>query len=217
MKEEAALIPAERHAVAEALAWLAWSYARHPKSEGVRSSGSGKERGPSSVTRNVRASRHRQSNRGKTRTNMRSVNDVEAYLGKMNRSYAPVDDQPGTFLVHGNSNMPPTALRVDPPLVVLRVHVGDVEGQSGDNAELFRKLLTLNAKALVHTSFGLEESRIVLSSALELENLDYNELQATLDEIDVTLAQQVATLAELSKAASVRPAASSGSSAKGSA
>ena len=37
---------------------------------------------------------------------MRSVNDVEAYLGKMNRQYAPVDDQPGTFLVRGGDNMP---------------------------------------------------------------------------------------------------------------
>ncbi|MBX3262528.1 MAG: hypothetical protein KIS78_08970 [Labilithrix sp.] len=136
---------------------------------------------------------------------MRSANDVEAYLGKMNRHYSPVDDQPGTFLVHGGTNMPPTALRVDPPLVVLRVHVGDVEGTDAANGELFKKLLTLNAKSLVHTSFGLEDSRIVLVSALELENLDYNELEATLDEIDVTLAQQVASLAELSKAASVRP------------
>jgi hypothetical protein len=136
---------------------------------------------------------------------MRSVNDVEAYLGKMNRRYSPVEDQPGTFLVHGGTNMPPTALRVDPPLVVLRVHVGDVEGSSPANAELFKKLLTLNARSLIHASFGLEDSRIVLVSALELANLDYNELEATLDEIDVTLAQQVPSLAELSKAASVRP------------
>lgn len=136
---------------------------------------------------------------------MRTVNDVEAYLGKMNRRYSPVDDQPGTFLVHGGDNMPPTALRVDPPLVVLQVHVGDVEGDDAANAPLFKKLLTLNARALVHTSFGLEDSRIVLVSALELQNLDYNELEATLDEIDVTLAQQVPSLAELSKAASVRP------------
>lgn len=142
---------------------------------------------------------------GELTTNMRSANDVEAYLGKMNRRYSPVDDQPGTFLVHGGANMPPTALRVDPPLVVLRVHVGDLEGDDGANAALFKKLLTLNAKALVHSSFGLEDRRIVLVSALELENLDYNELEATLDEIDVTLAQQVPALAELSKAASVKP------------
>jgi hypothetical protein len=136
---------------------------------------------------------------------MRSVNDVEAYLGKMNRRFSPVDDQPGTFLVHGGSNMPPTALRVDPPLVVLRVHVGDVEGGPSENGELFKKLLTVNAKSLVHTSFGIEDSRIVLVSALELENLDYNELEAALEEIDMTLAQHVPALAELSKAASVRP------------
>lgn len=137
---------------------------------------------------------------------MRSVQDVEAYLGKMNRRYSAVDDQPGTFLVHGGTNMPPTAVRVDPPLVVLRVHVGDIEGDAATNAELFQKLLTLNARALVHASFGLEDRRIVLVSAHELENLDYNELAAALDEIDVTLAQQVPQLAELSRAAhSQRP------------
>jgi len=39
----------------------------------------------------------------------------------------------------------------------------------------------------------------VLSSALELENLDFNEIQATLDEIDVALAQQLSQLAETAK------------------
>ena len=137
---------------------------------------------------------------------MRSVQDVEAYLGRMNRRFSTVEDQPGTFLVYGNSNMPPTALRVDPPLVVLRVHVGDIDGDATANADLFRKLLGLNAKSLVHTSFGLEDQRIVLVSALELENLDYNELLATLEEIDMTLAQQVAGLAEIAKPKSQRPA-----------
>ncbi len=93
-----------------------------------------------------------------------------------------------------------TVLRVDPPLVVLRVHVGDIDGDPAQNGELYQKLLTINAKSLVHCSFGLEDGKIVLASALELENLDYNELAAALDEIDVTLAQQIASLAELSKA-----------------
>lgn len=54
----------------------------------------------------------------------------------------------------------------------------------------------------MHTSFGLEEDNVVLTSALELQNLDYNELEALLDEIDVTLAQQVPALVELSRAPS---------------
>jgi hypothetical protein len=135
---------------------------------------------------------------------MRGVQDVEAYLGKLNRQYSSVDDQPGTYLIPSSENMPPIAMRVEPPLVVLRVHVGDVP--PGDASALFRQLLTLNAKNQVHASFGLEGDRIVLTAAMELENLDYNELEAALDEVDLTLAQQVPGLREISKSGSVRPA-----------
>ena len=90
---------------------------------------------------------------------MRSVQDVEAYLGKMNRRFSHVDDSASTFLVHGGGNMPPTVLRVDPPLVVLRVHVGDIDGDASHNGELYQKLLTINAKSLVHISFGLEDGQ----------------------------------------------------------
>jgi hypothetical protein len=128
---------------------------------------------------------------------MRTVKDVEAYLGRLNRRFEGVEGQEGTYLVHTASNMPPIAVRVDPPLVVFRVRIGDAP--KADHVALFRKLLELNARALVHSSFGLEDDRIVLSSALELENLDFNEVEATLDEIDLTLAQQVPVLAGLSK------------------
>jgi hypothetical protein len=127
---------------------------------------------------------------------MRSEKDVEAYLLRLNRRFTAVDDQPGTFLVHTTNGMPAAAVRVDPPIVVVRVHIGDV---SKENAELYRRLLELNAKSLVHSSYGLEGERIILSSALELENLDFNELQAALDEIDVALTQQVPSLAALNK------------------
>ena len=130
---------------------------------------------------------------------MRTVHDVEAYLGRMNRRFDAVEGQEGMFLVRPSPNATPVAVRVDPPLVVFRVHIG--EAPKTDHAALFRKLLELNARGLVHCSFGLEGDRIVLSSALELENLDFNEFQATLDEIDLTIAQQVRGLVELSKKA----------------
>jgi hypothetical protein len=65
--------------------------------------------------------------------------------------------------------------------------------------ELLVRLLELNARQLVHASYGLEDGRVVLSAAHELENLDFNELQATLDEIDLVLAQHVPELAQLHK------------------
>jgi hypothetical protein len=124
---------------------------------------------------------------------MRTEKDVEAYLLRLNRRYRTVDDRPGTFLVESSGNMPPVAVRVDPPLVVVRVQVGEVGAR--DDATLFRQLLESNARQLLHASYGLDEGRVVLSSALELENLDFNELQATLDEIDMALAQQPPALA----------------------
>jgi hypothetical protein len=135
---------------------------------------------------------------------MRTEKDVEAYLLRSNRRFRAVDsagERGGarTFLVDSGDKSPPVAVLVDPPLVVLRVHVGDLTGTGTGEAALFRKLLELNARQLVHANYGLEDRHVVLSSALELENLDFNEIQATLDEIDVALAQQLPVIAEIAQ------------------
>jgi hypothetical protein len=121
---------------------------------------------------------------------MRTEKDVEAYLLRLNRRFRTVEGQPGTFLVESAGDRPPMAIRVEPPLVVLRVQVGEWAA-AGDPGALFKYLLELNAKQLLHTHYGLDDGHVVLSSALELENLDFNELQATLDEIDMALAQKL--------------------------
>jgi hypothetical protein len=121
---------------------------------------------------------------------MRTEKDVEAYLLRLNRRFRALEEQPGTYLVEMGEKAPPLVLRVETPLVVVRVHVGDVDGKGGaEEGALYRRLLELNAKTLIHAAYGLDEARVVLSGALELENLDFNELQATLDEIDMALAQ----------------------------
>src|SRR5271169_1350866 len=110
---------------------------------------------------------------------MRTDKDVEAYLLRSNRRYRAVDRPDGqrrTFLVDSGDGKPPVAVLVDAPLVVLRVHVGDLtEGGGAEQSALFRTLLELNARQLVHASYGIEDKHVVLSSALELENLDFNE------------------------------------------
>jgi len=127
---------------------------------------------------------------------MRTEKDVEAYLLRLNRRFRALEEQPGTFIVEMGEKTPPLILRVEPPLVVVRVHIGDVDGKGGaEESALFRKLLELNARQLIHAAYGLDDTHIVLSGALELENLDFNELQATLDEIDMALAQQLPGIA----------------------
>ncbi|MGH7298540.1 MAG: hypothetical protein ACRELB_26610 [Polyangiaceae bacterium] len=119
---------------------------------------------------------------------MRTEKDVEAYLLRLNRRYRALEEQPGTFLVEVGAKAPPLVVRVEPPLVVVRVQLADVAADKAD-AAFYRGLLELNAKQLVHAAYGIDDGHVVLSSALELENLDFNELQATMDEIDMALAQ----------------------------
>jgi hypothetical protein len=130
---------------------------------------------------------------------MRTDKDVEAYLRELGRRYRRVEGQTATFVVESSANLPPVGVRVDPPLVVVRVHIGDLPADAAQTGSaLLRKLLELNTRQLVHASYGLDGEHVVLSSALELENLDFNELQATLDEIDIALAQDLPGLSPAS-------------------
>jgi len=127
---------------------------------------------------------------------MRSNKDVEAYLLRMARPYNEVNE--GTYVVSVASV--PVALRLVPPIVVARCTIGPFP--KDDHVGLFRHLLSLNATSLVHAAYGIDGDNIVLTAALELENLDYNELDAVFAEMDLALAQHLPQIRELANAKS---------------
>jgi len=74
------------------------------------------------------------------------------------------------------------------PLLLLRMKVMDLpEARAGD-AELFRTLLELNARDVVHGAYGLEDRELILSDTLELETLDFHELQASIESMELAAA-----------------------------
>ena len=83
-----------------------------------------------------------------------------------------------------------------PPVVILRVRVMELPASEPRRGELFRQLLEYNARDLVHGSYGLEGDHVVLTDTLELENLDFNEFQASYDSIMLALATHVGALAQ---------------------
>lgn len=128
----------------------------------------------------------------------RSNEDIEAYLLRLNRRYEQSDD--GTYLIAGDSGQPPVAVRIAEPVVLIQVDIGDApSGDAAQESKFFRKLLELNSTDLVHAAYALEGNRVVLAAALELENLDLNELEAVLAGIDVALVQHVPLLRDLTK------------------
>src|ERR1700709_953445 len=121
--------------------------------------------------------------------------DLEGYLHRLERRFERAED--GTYLLSMGGDRPLVALRVAAPVLVAQVDIGQAPPNDAASAALFRKLLVLNATALVHAAYGIEGTTIVLSAALELKNLDLNELEAVLADLDMALANQVPTLREL--------------------
>jgi hypothetical protein len=126
----------------------------------------------------------------------RSAEDVETFLYRLNRNF---DGEQGLFLVSSGSAGPPIAVRVDDPIVVVRCDIGTIPSDAERQNALFRRLLEYNSTDLAHAAYGLEGENIVLTAALELENLDMNELAAALSDIDVALATHIATLSHLAR------------------
>ena len=82
-----------------------------------------------------------------------------------------------------------------PPVVILRVRVMELPASEPRRGELFRQLLEYNARDLVHGSYGLEGNHVVLTDALELENLDFSEFEASFDSLTLALASHLGSLA----------------------
>jgi hypothetical protein len=126
---------------------------------------------------------------------IRTSDDLEAQLGRLGRRYERTPD--GTFIVSLGPNQPPAALLLVPPVLVIQVAIGEAPKDLSAAAPVYKKLLELNASALLHAAFGLENDQIVLAAALELDSLDLNELEAVLADIDVALGEHVPMLRKM--------------------
>jgi hypothetical protein len=131
---------------------------------------------------------------------IRTSDDLEGQLARLGRRYERTPD--GTFIVAIGPNQPPAALLLVPPVLVVQVAIGDAPKDLNRAAPIYKKLLELNASALLHTAFALENDQIVLAAALELDSLDLNELEAVLADIDVALGEHVPVLRSMVQSAS---------------
>ena len=119
--------------------------------------------------------------------------DVESFLLRMELDLEEVET--GMWVVHAQDEGARMVVHYSPPLVVLRTKVLDVPaGDVQRCTDLYRRLLELNATDLVHGAYGIEEDDIILSDSLELENLDFNEFQASVDSMQLAVASHLESL-----------------------
>jgi hypothetical protein len=122
--------------------------------------------------------------------------DIEGYLDRLGAEGASYSElEPGLWLVKpGGALDLDVVVNYTPPVVVLRVKVMTIPSDNGRCAGLNRRLLELNATDLLHGSYGIENDAIVLTEALELSHLDYEEFLATYESMTLALASHLREL-----------------------
>jgi hypothetical protein len=118
--------------------------------------------------------------------------DIEGFLNRLSDGGSHREIEPGTWVVKPGGALDfDVIIHFSPPVVVISVKVMNVPGDKKVEATLNRRLLELNASDLVHGAYGIEEDDIVMSEALELSHLDYEEFEAAYESITVALASHL--------------------------
>jgi hypothetical protein len=122
--------------------------------------------------------------------------DVERFLDRLSAEGVNYSElEPGLWIVKPSGELDfSVVVHYSPPVVVLRVKVMTLPTDAVSLATLSRRLLELNATDLVHGSYGIEEDSIVMTEALELSHLDYEEFLAAFESITVALASHLREL-----------------------
>ena len=121
--------------------------------------------------------------------------DIESFLGRLGGGTIESREiEPGLWIARTSEDAE-VVVHFAPPVVLLRVRVMELPAAEPRRGELFRQLLELNARDLVHGSYGLEGDHVVLTDTLELENLDYSEFEASFDSVTLALASHLGALA----------------------
>ena len=134
--------------------------------------------------------------------------EIEAFLNRLSAegaSYKEVKD--GFWVVKPGGSLDfEMVVSYSPPVVILRVKVMDLPTAAGAQAQLSRRLLEMNASDMVHGSYGIEQNAVVITEALELSHLDFEEFLVAYESIALALASHLREIGELGTSGTYRAA-----------
>lgn len=127
---------------------------------------------------------------------MLTKDDIESFLVRLAATGASYQEiEPGFWIVRPSPDSDlSVAVNYSPPVLLLRVDVMSLPNDGTRTAELTRRLLELNASDLLHGSYGIQNDQIVLTEALELSALDYEEFLASYESMTLALASHLREL-----------------------
>ena len=121
--------------------------------------------------------------------------DIQSWLDRLDGGSVTAREVEPNLWIANTPDGAEVVVHYAPPVLLMRVRVMELPAGGERQGELFRQLLELNVRDLVHGSYGLEGDHIVLTDTLELDNLDYNEFEASFDSETMALASHMSALA----------------------
>jgi len=122
---------------------------------------------------------------------MKTREDIESYLLKMGVNHEDLGDDIWRLREGGIENL---MVSLAGPVVVFRLKIMDIPATRRE--ALYEALLRLNTTELFHCAFGIEGNAVVLGGALEIENMDFNEFQAVIDDMSMAVSKQYPALSK---------------------
>ena len=130
---------------------------------------------------------------------MRTIEEIESFLYELEVPFERLDDDGMWRVTDEWDNVENIVVYKAGAVLNFRLKLFDLPENT--TIELLRRLLELNSAEMVHGAFGIEGDAVTLTAALEVENLDRNEVQATLDSFGLAIRSHHEELSKLLDAA----------------
>jgi len=129
----------------------------------------------------------------------KQFNKIKNYLLELNYNITHEDENEGILMIQneeeGISNL---IIGVASPILIIEQYIFKI---TTPNETIFKQLLQKN-RDIVHGAFVLDETgeKVIFRDTLQLENIDLNELEGSINSLSLLLSEYSENIIEFSKA-----------------
>ena len=126
------------------------------------------------------------------------IEKIKNYVLELGYELVHVDESEGVFVIKDEeSGINNLAIGIADPLIIFEQFMFEIKNESLD---VFRGLLQKN-RDIIHGAFALDNTgtKVIFRDTLQLENLDLNEFEGTINSLSLLLSEYSQTLINYSR------------------
>ncbi len=123
---------------------------------------------------------------------------IKSYITDLDYTISHENTNEGVFVIaHESAGIQNLVLALADPILIIEMYLFEIKQAS---VEMFRDLLQKN-RDIVHGAFVLDETgkKVIFRDTLQLENLDLNELEGSINSLSLLLSEYSDELIKFSK------------------